>query len=114
TSQVVSLVFENATLLDCTGRDPQPRTRVVVEDGRVQRIGASGGPGGPRDARVIDCQGRTLMPGLLDAHVHLALIDLDSAAEVALPPAVLALRIARVIESPLDDGFTTVRDAGGL
>jgi imidazolonepropionase-like amidohydrolase len=54
------------------------------------------------------------MPGLLDAHVHLALIDLDAAAEAALPPAVLALRIKVVIEATLDAGFTTVRDAGGL
>jgi imidazolonepropionase-like amidohydrolase len=54
------------------------------------------------------------MPGLLDAHVHMAMIDLDSEAEVALPPAVLALRIAKVIEATLDAGFTTVRDAGGL
>src|SRR5256885_8212976 len=54
------------------------------------------------------------MPGLLDAHVPLALIDLDAAAEAALPPAVLALRIKDVIEATLDAGFTTVRDAGGL
>ena len=110
----MSVVFEHATLLDCTGRDPQPNLRIVVEDGRIRRIGASSGPAGPKDARVIDCQGRTLMPGLLDAHVHLALLDLDPAAEAALPAAVLALRIAGVIEATLDAGFTTVRDAGGL
>jgi imidazolonepropionase-like amidohydrolase len=110
----VSVVFEHATLLDCTGRDPQPDARVVVEDGRIRRVGASSGPAGPRAARVIDCQGRTIMPGLLDAHVHLALLDLDPAAEAALPPAVLALRVSQVIEATLDAGFTTVRDAGGL
>jgi len=110
----VNAVFEHATVLDCTGRDPQRDARVIVEDGRIQRIGATSGPGGPKDARVIDCQGRTLMPGLLDAHVHLALIDLDAAAEAALPPAVLALRIKDAIEASLDAGFTTVRDAGGL
>ena len=110
----MSVVFEHATLLDCTGRDPQPNVRIVVEDGRIRRIGALSGPAGPKDARVIDCQGRTLMPGLLDAHVHLALLDLDPAAEAALPAAVLALRIAGVIEATLDAGFTTVRDAGGL
>lgn len=110
----MSLVFEHATLLDCTGRDPQSDARVVVEEGRIRRIGASSGPAGPKDARVIDCQGRTLMPGLLDAHVHMAMIDLDTEAELALPPAVLALRIAKVIEATLDAGFTTVRDAGGL
>jgi imidazolonepropionase-like amidohydrolase len=110
----VSVVFEHATLLDCTGQDPRTESRIVVEDGRIRRIGASGGPAGPRDARVIDCQGGTLMPGLLDAHVHLALLDLDPAAEAALPPAVLSLRIAREIEATLEAGFTTVRDAGGL
>ncbi|TMC32081.1 MAG: amidohydrolase family protein [Chloroflexi bacterium] len=110
----MNLVFEHATLLDCTGRDPQPETRVVVDDGRIQRITPSSGPNGPRDARVIDCQGRTLMPGLLDAHVHLAMLELDPLKEAALPPAVLALRIARNIEAALAAGFTTVRDAGGL
>src|SRR5438309_11150628 len=88
--------------------------RVVVEDGLIRRIGTASGPNGPRDARVIDCQGRTLMPGLLDAHVHLAMLELDPLKEAALPPAVLALRIARLIEATLDAGFTTVRDAGGL
>jgi imidazolonepropionase-like amidohydrolase len=110
----VSVVFEHATMLDCTGRDPQPDSRIVVEDGRIRRIGKSGGPAGPRDARVIDCHGRTLMPGLLDAHVHLASLDLDPVTEVALAPAVIALRIARQIEETLQAGFTTVRDAGGL
>src|SRR5947209_15835017 len=88
--------------------------RVVVEDGLIRRIGTASGPAAPREARVIDCQGRTLMPGLLDAHVHLALLDLDPAAEAAIPPAVLALRIKNEIEATLEAGFTTVRDAGGL
>src|SRR5256885_12162262 len=88
--------------------------RVVVEDGLIRRIGTASGPAGPREAGVIDCQGRTLMPGLLDAHVHLALLDLDPAADAALPPAVLALRIKNEIEATLDAGFTTLRDAGGL
>ena len=110
----MALVFEHATLLDGTGRDLRPDMQVLVEAGRIQRISATGTTTVPRGARVIDCRGRTLMPGLLDAHVHLALIDLDPAREVSLPPAVLAMRIAREIESTLDAGFTTVRDAGGL
>jgi imidazolonepropionase-like amidohydrolase len=110
----MNLVLERATVLDCTGRDPLPNQRLVVEDGRIRRIGPMSGPALPRGARVIDCQDRTLMPGLLDAHVHLAITDIDPAAEAGLPPAVLALRIARQIEATLDAGFTTVRDAGGL
>src|SRR5205814_6284267 len=103
-----------ATIVDCTGHDPPPGRRVIVEGGRISRISAASGPAGPRNVRTIDCEGRTLMPGLLDAHVHLASLDLDPAAEVALSPAVIALRIARQIEDTLQAGFTTVRDAGGL
>jgi len=110
----VTVVFEDATLLDCTGRDPQPHTRVLVENGRIGRIQPAGSSGRPADSTVIDCQGRTLMPGLLDAHVHLAINDLDPPAEAALPPAVLALRVAHEIKATLEAGFTTVRDAGGL
>ncbi len=108
------LVFEHATLLDGTGRDPRPDTRVVVHNGRIRTIARLGASPLPRDARVLDCRGRTVMPGLLDAHVHLAAVELDPAKEAALPPAVLALRVARQIEATLDAGFTTVRDAGGL
>jgi imidazolonepropionase-like amidohydrolase len=110
----VTLIFEHATLLDCTGRDPRSDIRVVVEDSRIARIGSPGASALPRDARVIDCGGRTLMPGLLDAHVHLAAVEMTPLQEVALPAAVLALRIAREIEATLQAGFTTVRDAGGL
>src|SRR5919204_1280337 len=110
----VNLVLENATLLDCTGRDPQPNRRVVVENERILRIGATDGPSGPRDARVIDCQGRTLMPGLLDAHVHLASLDLDPVAEVRLAPAVIAFRIPRPNRGTPPAGFPTGRGAGGL
>ncbi|HSO94239.1 MAG TPA: amidohydrolase family protein [Candidatus Dormibacteraeota bacterium] len=110
----VKFVFEDATLLVCTGRVPQPHTRVLVGAGHLERVQPNGRSPRPADAIVIDCQGRTLMPGLLDAHVHLAINDLDPLAEAALPPAVLALRIAREIERTLEAGFTTVRDAGGL
>ncbi|HYM49292.1 MAG TPA: amidohydrolase family protein [Candidatus Limnocylindrales bacterium] len=110
----MTLVFEHATLIDGLGRDPQPRMRVTVEGHRIQRIARDDSGPLPRDAQVIDCQGRTLMPGLLDAHVHLAIVELDELAAAALPPAVLAARITREIAATLDAGFTTVRDAGGL
>jgi imidazolonepropionase-like amidohydrolase len=109
----VTLVFEHATLIDCTGADPRDDARVVVEDERIQSIRTSSGAI-PRGAQVIDCRGRTLMPGLLDAHVHLAMVELGELATSTLRPAVLAMRIAKEIERTLDAGFTTVRDAGGL
>jgi imidazolonepropionase-like amidohydrolase len=106
-------VLWNATLIDGTGRDPQPQMAVVVEDGRIGRIASAEALTPPRDAEAIDCAGLSLLPGLADAHVHLGIVRTGEAM-VRQPPAVLALRIARVIEATLDAGFTTVRDAGGI
>lgn len=108
------LIFEHARLLDCTGADPRPDMSVQVENGRILRISGSGGFAIASGTRVIDCGGRTLMPGLLDAHVHLAAVDVDMTANDRQPAPVVALRIAAEIEATLQAGFTTVRDAGGL
>jgi imidazolonepropionase-like amidohydrolase len=109
----MTTVLWGATLIDCTGRDPQPQMAVVVEEGRIARVAKAGELTPPRDAEQIDCAGLTLMPGLTDAHVHLGIVHTGEALG-RQAPAVLALRIAREIESTLDAGYTTVRDAGGI
>ena len=108
------LLFEHARLLDCTGADPRPDMAVLVERGRITRIAPSGSIARPLDATVVDCHGRTLMPGLTDAHVHLSALDMSLAGRIDDPEPVVVLRIAALIEATLQMGFTTVRDAGGL
>src|SRR4051794_34386003 len=108
------LILENARLLDCTGRDPRAGMTVCVDADRIVRIGASGSRAIVAGDTVIDCRGRTLMPGLIDAHVHLAAVDINMSDNVNQPGPVVALRIAALIEATLQAGFTTVRDAGGL
>src|SRR6266536_2658990 len=71
------LLFEHASLIDCTGADPRSEMSIVVEDGRIARIAPSGSFAIAPGTAVIDCQGRTLMAGLIDAHVHLAAIDIN-------------------------------------
>jgi imidazolonepropionase-like amidohydrolase len=110
----VTLLLEHARLLDCTGADPRAGMAVEVSGDRIARIGKSGSFPARTDTAVIDCQGRTLMPGLLDAHVHLAAVDVHMDDNVRQPAPVVALRIAAEIEACLQAGFTTVRDAGGL
>jgi imidazolonepropionase-like amidohydrolase len=105
-------VFWNATLIDGTGRDPQPSMAVVVEDGRIARVASIDALTPPRDAEVIECDGLALLPGLTDAHVHLGIVRADTMGRQ--PAAIHALRIAREIESTLDAGYTTVRDAAGI
>ncbi|MCH8065855.1 MAG: amidohydrolase family protein [Chloroflexi bacterium] len=107
-------VFWNATLIDGTGRDPQPGMAVVVEGERITRVAANDSFEPPRDAERIDCSGLCLMPGLTDAHTHLGIVGTDMAGAKVEPAGILALRIAKVIEETLDAGFTTVRDGGGI
>jgi imidazolonepropionase-like amidohydrolase len=108
------IALVNATLLDCTGAAPAPRSTVVVEGGRIARVARGAEPVLPRDAERVDCGGRTLMPGLSDAHVHCAILETDAGKMRRDSPATVALRIQDVLEQTLAAGFTTVRDAFGL
>ncbi|MGH7932209.1 MAG: amidohydrolase family protein [Candidatus Binataceae bacterium] len=107
-----SLVIHDCTLVDCSGRDPLSRAWVMVEGERITRIGTGAAPR-VRDGIEIDAAGRTLMPGMIDAHAHLCMIG-DHTDPRRIPAPVYALKVAREIEETLADGFTTVRDAGGL
>lgn len=107
-------LFYDCTLLDCTGADPIPGSTVVVEGERIVRVAKGEATTVPRGARVVDCGGRTLMPGLSDAHVHCAIVETDPARMLRESPATLALRIKNVLEQTLQAGFTTIRDAFGL
>jgi imidazolonepropionase-like amidohydrolase len=105
------IVFTNATVLACTGADPVEGASVVVEDGLIKDIITGGdGPGG----EVIDLHGKTLMPGLIDAHLHVTSLDVEiSRQQRETPTSLMAYKIATVIRETLDQGYTTVRDAGG-
>jgi imidazolonepropionase-like amidohydrolase len=107
-----TVVFRHAFLIDGTGAEPREDATVVVADGRIKEIGSSA-LAAPR-GRVIDLLGRTLMPGLIDAHVHVGNIEIRNHLTAQLPPAVYVLRACRTLESDLDLGFTTLRDAAGL
>jgi imidazolonepropionase-like amidohydrolase len=105
-------LIHNATVIDATGAGPQPGRSVVVQDGRIVRIGPADAVTPPGGATRIDASGRFLLPGLTDAHVHLGLTEPDGS--ITRPWAAYAVRVAAFIEEALDQGFTTVRDAGGL
>jgi imidazolonepropionase-like amidohydrolase len=108
----MTLLLQNATLINGTGAEPRPGVSVLVEDGRIARIAPAGALTKPPDAEVIECSGRFVLPGLTDAHVHFGATEADGRA--TRPLAAYALKVAAFIEETLDQGFTTVRDAGGL
>ena len=109
-----STVFQHCTVLDCTGADPVSGCTVIVEDERIRRIVRNGQPDLPAGATVVDCEGRTLMPGLTDAHVHAAIFETNAGKANKESPATVAFRIKEILEQTLQAGITTVRDAFGL
>lgn len=102
-------LFVNATLIDGTGSEPSADSWVRVEAERITGVGR--GRYERRGADIIDCQGRTLMPGLIDCHTHVAAARFLNRVD-QVPRAVLAANTFRVLRELLEAGFTTVRDAG--
>lgn len=105
------IVFMNARVFDGVSDEIQEGRHVVIEGGFVREV-ASARPN-LRDATFIDCGGRVLMPGLIDAHFHAYLATFDIAALERMPLSLAASHAGRILEGALERGFTTVRDAGG-
>ncbi len=108
-----TLVLKNAVIINGTGSDPVTGA-VVVEGDRIKEVllGAVGRI--PSDSVTIDCRNQTLLPGLIDGHVHTGAVDANIMEQQRLyPPSMLVIRTVEVIKESLDQGFTTVRDAGG-
>src|SRR5687768_10751100 len=106
-----TIVFTNARILDTEAGVLGDAQGVLVREGRIAAVGSN--IGAPTDAKVIDLGGRTLMPGLIDCHVHVVAESLDLWANMIAPSSLAGLRSARVMEEMLQRGFTTIRDLGG-
>ncbi|MCL7713261.1 metal-dependent hydrolase family protein [Stenotrophomonas mori] len=108
------LLFRDVRVLDTAHGRLGARTDVLVRGNRIARIGAVAADSAGA-ARVIEGRGRTLMPGLIDAHWHstfTALSQADLVASAGAPDA-LAAKVAAESEQTLLRGFTSVRDVGG-
>jgi imidazolonepropionase-like amidohydrolase len=108
---MTSILFQNATLLDPALPELQEGMHVLVEGGAVKEV--SDRPLQSAGARVIDLRGRTLMPGLIDLHVHVLATQLNLSTQGTLPDALVMMRAVPIMSAMLRRGFTTVRDAGG-
>jgi imidazolonepropionase-like amidohydrolase len=108
------VAFTGARLIDGRGGAPVPDATVVVAKGRVAAAGSRADVSVPPGARTIELKGRSILPGLIDAHLHVGNIDVSMYKTAELSPAVYVHRASRNLETALDLGFTSLRDAGGL
>jgi imidazolonepropionase-like amidohydrolase len=108
---MAAIIFANGALLDGTRSERREGHHVLVDGDRIQEV--SDRPITRADAETIDLAGQTLMPGLIDAHVHVIAVDAALARLAEQPLTLVTLQAGRVLEGMLARGFTSVRDAGG-
>jgi imidazolonepropionase-like amidohydrolase len=93
-------VLTNAFLIDGTGKEPVDGAAVVVEGERIKDVIRSGKVGPLRGkVETVDLRGRTLMPGLTDAHVHMCAVEGNTAEQHRHnPPSLIAAKTLRRME----------------
>ena len=104
-------LFKNFQMLEPTLDELRDGHQILTEDGLIREV--SDKPISRSSATVIDCGGRTLMPGLIDSHVHVYLSEVSIPSLEKVPLTLMTARGARQMKAMLDRGFTTVRDTGG-
>jgi imidazolonepropionase-like amidohydrolase len=107
---MASILFTNARIVDGTAAERGDPVSVLIEAGMIREVGKSLSAD---TAEVIDLKGRTLMPGLIDAHVHVVAGVADLGRNAALPDSLVTVRSLVIMREMLMRGFTTVRDVGG-
>ena len=110
-SAMTTILLKNAALFDGTTPHLRDGCHVVVEDDRIAEVSET--PVTTPVDVTIDVAGRTVMPGLIDAHFHAIAVDPDIRKIEHMAPSMLAIRAAALLEGALMRGFTTVRDAAG-
>ena len=104
-------VLRNARPFDSASGLIGPLSQIVIEGERIATISAE--PLQVDDAQVIDAGGRVVLPGLIDAHVHVVAASHDLTALGLQPPSLVTAQASAIMRGMLNRGFTTVRDAAG-
>lgn len=107
---MTSILISNARIVDGSQDRPTDPMQIAVENGRIKEVGAS--VSFASDEK-LDLKGLTVMPGLIDCHVHTIATTANLGENAALPSSLVAAKSAHLMNQMLMRGFTTVRDLGG-
>jgi imidazolonepropionase-like amidohydrolase len=106
------IIFRSAKIFDGESEKLRDGLDVVVANGVIEELSSRRVEAAP-EVEIIDCGGRVLMPGLIDAHVHVYAAGLNFVWLAQSPMSYLAHFAAEFLHTSLDRGFTTLRDVGG-
>jgi len=107
-------LFQNVRIFDGKSATLSAPSHVLVRGNIIERISTTPIPTDRRaDTRIIDGGGRTLMPGLIDAHWHAMMVRATPAAMLGSDLGYTTLQASAEANATLMRGFTTVRDMGG-
>jgi imidazolonepropionase-like amidohydrolase len=109
--RVTQYLFKAFSMLDPEHDELRDGHELLVEGDRIKEISSK--PIKAPNATVIDCGKRTLMPGLIDSHVHVVLSEVSIPRLENVPLTLMTARAAVLMRAMLDRGFTSVRDTGG-
>lgn len=109
---MTTTLFKNARIFDGFSDECPEGMHVLVENGLIREV-SEGSIKRTGDAHTIDVAGRTLMPGLIDAHIHAYFSDVNWQRTDSAGEAYRTAHAVRMLGFALDCGFTTVRDIGG-
>lgn len=106
-----AFLFTGGRFLDPRQDELRDGVEVLVENGLIKEVADK--PIQAQSATRIDLRGRTLMPGLIDAHIHLVLTEVNLQLLADVPLTLLAAKGSVAMRAMLMRGFTTLRDTGG-
>ncbi|MDH5538939.1 MAG: amidohydrolase family protein [Rhizobacter sp.] len=104
-------VVRNARVFDSATGRMHPHSQIVIEGERIAAV--TNEPIQVDAAKVIDAGGRVVLPGLIDAHVHVVATSHDLMGLALQPVSLVSAQSSQIMRGMLMRGFTTVRDAGG-
>lgn len=105
-------LIKNGTLIDGTGTDPIENAAVLIKDNTIQRVGPENSIKIPKGTDILDTGGGFIMPGFIDAHIHVMANGFNREDTIYDPLSFYFYRAVENLRLTLDAGITSVRDAG--
>ena len=106
----MTIALTGGRLIDGNGENPVPNTNIIIEGEAITKVGPAANTPAPENAQIINVTGKTVMPGLIDGHIHLVgEFAPDPMDPLTRLPSYAPLRGVAAARKLLDAGFTSCR-----